>query len=352
MVWKKQTQYLLLVLSLALLQSCASGTLGRFSDSDLLPQDIPKEVQDKFIIQEELPAGTSAPPLASPVPKGGRKGGKKSRVAPSPRTTQQPFVYPMRRGSLDPIWVDEEMAFDISFLGVPAARFVFHTLPFKRIGARKVYHFKGILTSLSIFNLVYKLNDQVESFVDYDGLFSHRYRLIQDESGQSRDQLELYDSEKKQMFYWNRHRGKEGPMSESREFAAIQPFVQDYLSAAYVARSFPWKEGAVFEFPMAHEKKQFDGVISFVRRETISTTLGRKAAFVVRPQVREGGVLQGNGEIYFWISDDDRRTLLKLEAKVRIGTVVAYLVNYNPGVPPEQTQAEPTPAPSPVEGMK
>lgn len=333
----------LLSASLAM-HGCAS-TMGRIGDSDLLPQDLPKEVQDKFVIQDE-PEGATSTPVAtpSPLPSGKRGRQKKGKIPPT-------FVYPVRRGTLEPIWVDEEMVFDISFLGVPAARFTFDVLPFKRIGTRKVYHLRGSLSSLSVFNLIYRLNDQVESFVDYEGLFSHRYHLVQDESGQSRDQLELYDSEKRQMFYWNRHRPKDGALSEVREFATIQPFVQDYLSAAYVARSFPWKEGAVFEFPMAHEKKQFDGVFTFVRRETIWTILGRTPAIVIRPQVREGGELKGNSEIFFWISDDDRRRLLKLEAKVRIGTVTAHLVDYKPGTPPEQaTLVEPTPAPSPLEG--
>lgn len=345
---------IVLTLGSLILQSCASGTLGRFSDSDHLPQDLPKEIQDKFIIQEEVPADAATPLLdqSAAAESAGKKTGKKGRRTPTPRATRQAFFYPMRRGTLDPIWVNERMSFDISFLGVPAAQFIFQVLPHKRIGPRKVYHFKGLLTSYSVFNLVYRLNDQVESYVDFDGLFSHRYRLLQDESGQSRDQLELYDSEKRQIFYWNRHKGKDGPMSESREFAPIQPFVQDYLSAAYVARTFGWKEGAVFEFPMAHEKKQFDGVISFVRRENLSTVLGRLPAIVVRPQIREGGQLKGNGEIFIWISDDDRRRLLRLEARVRIGTIVASLTSYEPGTPPELVQAEPTPAPSPIEGIK
>lgn len=321
---------------------CASGTLGRLSGSDELPKDLPKEVQDRFEIRESDVASatpTPAPVLAKP------EKGKKKKGAKVPTPKPGPFTIPYRRIEPDPLWVDEVMEFELSFLGIPAARFEFTILPYKMIGSRKTYHMRGNLTSLSVFNMIYKLNDQVESFMDYEGLFSHRYHLVQDESGQSRDQLELYDSEKGEMYYWNRQKGKEGPMNEQREFAPIQPLVQDYMSAFYSARSKTWKEGSVYTFPMAHEKKQVEGLLTYIRRESIHTILGDTPAIVLRPQVREGGQLKG-GEIYIWVSDDTRRVLLRLEAKVRIGTVIGWLRNYSPGTPPELSTAAPTPAPS------
>lgn len=326
--------------ALMLLASCATSTLGRFKNE--FPDDIPKEVLEKFQVKDAVtgPAEPVAP--QTPEPKGKRK--KKGAKTPNPAPGG--FSIPMRRLPQDPIWEGERQVHEISYLGIPAAKFELTVLPFKMIGTRKAYHIQGNLQSYAVFNMVYRLNDTVETYMDYDGLFSHRYHLVQDESGQARDQLELYDSEKRQMFYWNRHRGKDGPMNEQREFAAIQPFVQDYVSAFYSARSQPWDPGFEYVFPMAHEKKQVEGVVSFVRRETIRTILGKIPAVVVRPRVRENGEFKGSSEIYIWFSDDSRRVVLKLEAKVKVGSVFVTLREYSPGQPPELSTAAPTPAPS------
>ncbi len=44
----------------------------------------------------------------------------------------------------------------------------------------------------------------------------------------------------------------------------MQRFPLDYLSSFYVARMQPWDPGFEFVFPLSHEKKQEQGVVSFV----------------------------------------------------------------------------------------
>jgi hypothetical protein len=70
--------------------------------------------------------------------------------------------------------------------------------------------------------------------------------------------------------------------------------------------------------------------------------MGRVRAVVVKPETKFQGVLQKRGDSFIWFTDDDRRIPIRLEAKVKIGTVVGTLkkvVSY--GTPPE-----PQPAPS------
>ncbi len=159
--------------------ACAGGTLGRISKNDALPTDLPKELQDKFTVRDSSSPGPSASPTPSPTPDSKKKGRKKGKKTPQAVASEAPFVIPSRRPAHDPILVDEEHVFSISYLGIPAAQFSATVLPYKMVGDRKVYHLRGTLVSLSVFNMIYRLNDQMESYVDYDGLFSHRYHLVQ-----------------------------------------------------------------------------------------------------------------------------------------------------------------------------
>ncbi len=83
----------------------------------------------------------------------------------------------------------------------------------------------------------------------------------------------------------------------------------------------------------------------------MNTIFGRIPTIVVRPTLRVDGVPKPSGEIYIWLSDDDRRIILKLEAKVKIGTVIVWLREFKPGTPPESLpQVAPTQASSPFPG--
>jgi hypothetical protein len=212
-----------------LLGGCSSGTLGRVAQDNALPQDLDKDLVRKFEIQD---ASTPAPtPLPTPSPTPTEKPSKKKKKtpkaapapAPTPTPTLAPFAYPSRRPAKDPIWVGEKHVFDVTYFGMSAGDLSMEALPYKIVNERKVYHIRATAVSSSVFNLFYRLNDTVESFIDYDGIFSHRFHIVLDETKQSRDAVELYDHEKKQTYYWNRWNHKERGYSETKEFATITP---------------------------------------------------------------------------------------------------------------------------------
>jgi hypothetical protein len=157
-----------------------------------------------------------------------------------------------------------------------------------------------------------------------------------DETKQTRDSLELYDSEKQQTFYWNRWNRKEKGYVETKEFFPMPPFSQDSLSALYYLRSVPLPTGSVVSFPVVNEGKNWEAVVTVVRREMVDSPMGKIQAIVLKPETKYQGVLQKKGDSFVWLTDDDRRVLVRLEAKVKIGTVTARLKALEPGTPPSE----------------
>lgn len=348
------------------LTSCAgSGVTKIGSGPNELPKELPKEFQDKFEIKDEsaldpppipvaLPSAVPPPVVATVVEipaKGKKKGSKKKgepAQAPVPPPSQAAaptplplppasgFVYPNRRPSREPIWISEKQVLEITYFGMSAGDFTLDVLPYKVIAGRKVYWIKGNAVSSKVFSLFYRLNDTVESFVDYETIFSHRFHILLDESKQTRDALELNDSEKGQTYYWNRWNHKDRGYTETKEFFPIAPFSQDSLSALYYLRTVPLPDGAVVTFPVVNEGKTWEAVVTVVRREVRDTPLGKVRCVVLKPETKYQGVLQKRGDSFIWLTDDDRRFLVRLEAKVRIGTVVANLKQVELGKPPTQ----------------
>jgi hypothetical protein len=87
---------------------------------------------------------------------------------------------------------------------------------------------------------------------------------------------------------------------------------------------------------MVSEAKTFDGVAEVLRRETVKTPIGKISCVVLKPHTRHQGVLKNMGDNYMWMSDDDRHMLVKIEAKVKIGSIVANLKKAEFGTPDEE----------------
>lgn len=305
------------------LSGCAGAPLTRIQEDAPLPAEV-SEAEEKFAVKEVDPSSVSAAP-SQPTP-------KKKRTRAKAKA-KGPLVYPNRRPQKDPFWHREKHIFDINYFGVTAGEFTTEVLPDKQINNRVVYHLKGSARSLPFFSNFYRIDDYVESFWDYEGLFSHRFHLVQDESKQTRDALELYDQEKQETFYWNRWNHKDRGYHETKEQQPITPFAQDSLTALFYIRVLPLPDGAVVTFPVISEGKTWEAQVTVVRREEIDTPMGRYKAVVVKPETKFGGVLQKRGDSFLWFSDDDRRYMLRMEAQVKIGTVIAACKRIEDGEP-------------------
>jgi hypothetical protein len=340
--------------SMGLAAGCASGTFGRLGTTDELPQELSPELQQKFEIMERTDAAPHLPDhVVDPVPeslkpaaqsrladkKSAKRGKKGLKGAPEPQPSAAPAAsgpieYPNRRPPREPIWIGEKMVLDVSYFAVSAGQFTLEALPRKSIAGREVYHIRGVATTSQVFNLFYRLNDTVESFIDFQGFFSHRFHIVLDETKQARDALELNDHEKAQTFYWNRWNHKERGYTETKEFAPIPRFAQDSMSVLYYLRAVPLPPGAVVTVPVISEGKSWEAVVTVMRREKRSTPMGEVMTVVLKPETRYQGVLKKQGDSFLWLTDDDRRIPVRLEAKVKIGTVVANLREFEPGRAP------------------
>lgn len=325
------------VVGISILSACAGGYFGRLEHPKELPPEIAQDMKNKFEIRDAdvavapTPAAEKEPGRVTKVSK---KEVKKKETAKKTKKKASAFEYVSRRPAVDPIWVGEKVTLEMSYLGLPAGDISIEVMPYKVINDRKVYHIHGTAVSSSALNLIYRLNDSLDSFFDYDGLFSHRFEMNLDESKQSRQTIELIDSEKKMSFYWNRHNHKTKGYSESKEFVPVEPFSQDSLSSLFFVRTRKLVPGQVIDFPVVAQNRTWHAMVTIVRREEINTPLGKMKTIVVKPEMKFNGVIEKKGDSFLWLTDDDRRFLVKLEAQVKIGSVVGKLKAIEPGTHP------------------
>lgn len=244
------------------------------------------------------------------------------------------FDIPNRRPPKDPIWVGEKVWMDVTWLNTKAGEFEIEVLPFKTMNGRKVYDFRGTARTSELFSLVYKAEDWVESFVDYIGWFPYKFVLHGDETKHIRNNLELFDhGAKKQYVAVHDNRIQKNEVFEEKGFKDLTPLSQDSLSGIFYVRTLQFEVGKTLKFPMTTNGSQWETEVSVLGREEVSTKMGYLKAFKCKIETRFNGALTQQGDAFMWFSDDDRKFLIKFEAKVRIGWVAGVAKRIEPGAP-------------------
>ena len=306
-----------LILAVSLLSGCSSGPLRKFEEGDL-GKEMSEDIAKKFEIKD-LPAAT---PVPTPTPEPKKNHNKKKKIESAPKAK----VIPVRRPQVMPFGVGEKLRYDIRFVGVTAAHMELEVMPEKSISDRKVIPIRSRIKTVPVFDLVYRVDDNVFSYFDAEGMFSHRFTMDLDESKQSRKLIELYDYDKNMSFFWNRIQHSEKGFIEQKESHTIKPWSQDPLSAIYFLRTvdLPRESGIEFRYPVILDGKPWESVLRFAGKERIYAGRKERDAVVYQVENHHKGELR-NRENKIWLSDDERRLVLRIETKLKIGSFAVAL---------------------------
>lgn len=242
-----------------------------------------------------------------------------------------------RRPKVDPFRIGEKVTMEVSYFGVTAGEMHLEVRPFVQVNGRKSYHFVGTALSTSVFAMFYAVDDWFETFVDYETLVPSSYALHVKESKQLRETRCLFDWSKNLAVFWDKKIDAENKVEERKFEWPIPEFSQNIFTAAYYLRNFQLRPGKKIAFTVAHEKENLSVTGEVLRREVLSTPMGDLNTLVLRPKIELHGVFKPVGEILFWVTDDDRKFLVRIESKIKIGTVVASVTNIQPGRAPAST---------------
>ncbi|HRK02579.1 MAG TPA: DUF3108 domain-containing protein, partial [Oligoflexia bacterium] len=166
--------------------------------------------------------------------------------------TKSTFVIPNRRPPKDPVWVGEKIFMDVTWLNTTAGEFLLEVNPYKELNGRKVYDIKGSAKTSSLFSLIYKAEDWVQTFIDFEGWFPYKFILHGDETRYVRSNLELFDhAAKKQFVSVYAKRLDKDQIKDEKGYKDLVPFSQDSLSALYFARTHKMDPGTEIRFPMS-----------------------------------------------------------------------------------------------------
>lgn len=226
--------------------------------------------------------------------------------------------------------IGEKMVMDISYLGVTVGSIKLTVMPMNKMGGQDVFHFHARMKSAPFYSYVYELDDVVESFVDSKSFLPLKYSLVQRESKQSIDDIQLFDRDALKT-YFRMKKIKEEVESKRSIDTYIPLFSQDALSALFFIRGLPLKVGDSYKFPIVTRGKVTIMSINVAKVENINTSIGNKKAFRLEAVTHYSGDLVKKGNMIYWISADENRSFLKFDAEIKLGSVSGLIQGYTPG---------------------
>jgi len=327
----------LAVLSVVLFSACA-GKVLQFEKSDEILQN--KEFEDQVKI-EEAPVEPPPEPVIKEVaePKPGKKPVKPK--PPEPPKKAKPMAHKPeledkegfdgRRPLVDPFRPGEKVTLDISYFNIVAGELNMEVKPFATVNGQKAYHFEINGKSNSFFSKIYAVEDKGTTYVSYDEMVPLNLQISIKESKQLAETRTLFDWKTKKGSYWQKRITKEKGERSKKVDWQLEPYAQNVMSAAYYMRVFKYEVGKTFAFRVADEGKNMVFKGEAVRREKIQTPIGELDTIVVKPTITVDGMFKQMGEILIWLTDDDRKFIVRLESKIKIGTVIAKLKSIDKG---------------------
>lgn len=97
--------------------------------------------------------------------------------------------------------------------------------------------------------------------------------------------------------------------------------VHDILSAIYFIRTQPLQVGKDFELPISDSGQLYKVPIRVLEKKKLKTVLGRVDAILLQVDLfGSGGMLDGTGKFFLWLTDDARKIPVSVKIKSEFGT--------------------------------
>jgi len=171
----------------------------------------------------------------------------------------------------------------------------------------------------------YSFFQQYQSTVD-----SRNFRILKtlkhdEQKERVRDSEAIFDYEGKQVTFVEAN--PKEPMRPPRKIASeISGTVHDMVSGIYALRMLPLAVGKVFEITVSDSGLVYKVPIRVTRREIQKTAIGKVMCFRVEPEVfGNNRLIEQEGSMIIWITDDARRLPVRSRIKSNIGKIEVKL---------------------------
>jgi hypothetical protein len=161
-----------------------------------------------------------------------------------------------------------------------------------------------------LYSVYYKLDTLLDSFT----LLPQRGTVYSEEGKRHRFKTTQFDRAAKKVLFEYK-----ADTTVKSDFAT-SAVTQDALSAIYVLRAIPLKPGEKMTMPISDNGKNYKVQFDAGASEKVRTPRGDQAALKIRLSVFDDKATSVGKNVFIWISEDERRLPVKLQADLPVGS--------------------------------
>ncbi len=182
---------------------------------------------------------------------------------------------------------------------------------------REVWHFKALANTLDPVRLIYKLDDQFDSYTDTVTLATLRYEAYIREQNKKEDNIIRMSTD------GDSGQG-DGPV------VRVLPDTRDPLALLYYMRTIDWRKMREASTPLYDGKKMYEVRMRMVaEREEVTVPAGSFAATKIDVRAFDRGREVNQARFAVWIAQNAARTPVQMQAQLPFGELKVQLVSKN-----------------------
>lgn len=182
--------------------------------------------------------------------------------------------------------------------------------------------------SVGIFGWTTKIQDLWQSYVDTAAIVPMRfYREIKENNYRLTETTEFDHINQKAKVTWF----KKNKNDVKTEVYEAPTYSQDIISGYYFLRTLDYEnmsKGDTVSMNAFFQDEYYDFKLLYLGKEKVYSKFGRIESFVMSPIMPENRLFYGDHPIKFWISDDENRVPIKVNAELLVGAVEVNLVKH------------------------
>ena len=178
----------------------------------------------------------------------------------------------------------------------------------------QAYYILGEGRPTAMLAKLYSLYYKADSLLDVYSLTSQRGSVYSDENGRKRMKALRFNADGRTALF------EMQTSTNMKKDIAVPPQSQDALSALFALRAMTLSPGMTIKMPVCISDTVYSMSALVVVREDVKTGMGTQHALKIRPIVTDAtGKPAGRG-LVLWLSDDARKTPLRLQADLAVGS--------------------------------
>lgn len=184
---------------------------------------------------------------------------------------------------------------------------------------RECYDIRFEVRSLPSLEFLYKVRDRYRTLLDAGGIFPWEFEQNVREGGYKKDAKAVFDQ-------------VNHTATVKNKTYKVPEYVHDIVSAFYYVRTMDlgsMKNGHIFYLQNFYQDTTHALGVKIHRRETIEVEAGKFRCIVIEPLVVQGGLFKNEGNIYIWVTDDERKIPVRVATRILIGFVGADLTKFS-----------------------